>query len=225
MVTGKIKSIIFDMDGTLIDSLILWGPIWSGLGKKFLNDASFYPGEALDREARTLCMLDAMTKVHNVCHIGKDPEELVFATNEIIRDFYANEVQLKKGVREFLDACFEGGVRMCIASATDPELLEVALDSCDFRRYFPRVFSCGAIGKGKESPDVFLYASDFLGTAIEDTWVFEDSATAIVTANRAGFKTCGIYDRNNFGQDIIKATSDIYIDDGDDLASLIKYVK
>ena len=220
----NIKNIIFDMDGTLIDSLIIWGPIWSGLGRKFLGDGSFYPGEEIDRAARTLCLADAMDRVHKSCGIGNSGAELLAETNRIIKEFYENEVKLKSGVREFLDACLEGGVKMCIASATDPELIEIALDSCDLRRYFPRVFSCGAIGKGKESPDVFLLAADFLEATPEDVWVFEDSAVAIVTAHNAGFFTCGIYDKNNFGQDIIKETADIYIDEGEDIAPLIRYL-
>ena len=92
----------------------------------------------------------------------------------------------------------------------------------DLYKYFPKVFSCGAIGKGKEHPDVFLMAAEYLGTEIGETVIFEDSLVAIETAVAAGFKTVGIYDRNNYGQDKIAEIANEYIADSETLLKLIK---
>ena len=132
------------------------------------------------------------------------------------------EPTLHPRFREFLEYCYANGVKMCIASATAPDLIAVAMQHCDIEKYFLKVFSCGEIGKGKEKPDVFILANHLLGEKQEDTWVFEDSLTAIETASGIGMQTVGIYDRFNFGQNRIKEIASIYIDEGETLLKLIK---
>ena len=110
---------------------------------------------------------------------------------------------------------------MCIASATDKKLLTVALYSCGLDRYFDTILSCADIGKGKDQPDIFYAALEHLGTDKETTWVFEDSAVAVATADKTGFKTVGIYDKFNYGHSDLKKTATEYIDDGETLLKLI----
>ena len=217
----NIKAAIFDMDGTLIDSLFIWEILWSMLGDKYLNDKTFVPSAEDDKKVRTLTLKDAMELIHRNYHIGESGEALLEIANNMIMDFYANEVELKSGVREFLDFCSSKGVKMCIASATAPELIAVAIKHCDLERYFSKVFSCGDLGKGKDQPDVFLLAKDYLGESVEDTWVFEDSLVAIETATSIGMPTVGIYDRDNFGQGRIKEISTVYIAEGETLLKLV----
>jgi len=218
----NIKAAIFDMDGTLVDSLFLWDVLWSAFGERYLNDKSFAPNVEDDKKVRTLTLKDAMDLIHNHYHLGESGEELLALANSIVIDFYANSVELKSGVRKFLEHCKNTGVKMCVASATAPELIDVAIKHCDIGKYFLKVFSCGTIGKGKEEPDVFLQAAEFLGTEINETWVFEDSLTAIETATKIGMPTVGIYDRYNFGQNRIKEIATEYITDGETLLKLLK---
>lgn len=217
----NIKAAIFDMDGTLVDSLFLWDVLWSNFGEKYLNDKSFTPSVEDDKKVRTLTLKDAMLLIHNNYKLGESGEELLAFANALMMDFYANRVELKDGVREFLENCKNNGVKMCVASATAPELINVAMKHCDIEKYFSKVFSCGAIGKGKECPDIFLLAKDYLGTSIEDTWVFEDSLVAIETATSIGMKTVGIYDKFNYGQDKIKEIATEYIAPSETLLKLI----
>ena len=216
------KAAIFDMDGTLIDSLMLWDVMWSTFGERYLHDKSFVPSPEDDKKVRTLTLKDAMHLIHTNYNLGESGEELLALANTIINDFYANSVELKSGVREFLEHCQNKGVRMCIASATAPELLDVALKHCDIETYFSKVFSCGTIGKGKEEPDIFLQAAEFLGAEIKETWLFEDSLTAIETAVKIGMPTVGIYDRYNFGHDRMKQIATEYIAEGETLLKLTK---
>lgn len=218
----KIKAAIFDMDGTLVDSLCVWEVLWSSFGERFLGDKSFAPSAEDDKRVRTLTLSDAMNLIHDNYNIGESGAALLSFANEIMLDFYANKATLKEGVKEFLEHLFKSRVPMCIASATATELLSVAMESLDLHKYFPTIFSCGAIGKGKDHPDVFLQAAEYLGADIGETWVFEDSLVAIETAVNAGFKTVGIYDRFNFGQDRIKQLANEYIADGETLLKLIK---
>ena len=216
----KIKAAIFDMDGTLIDSLKIWDVIWKKLGEKYLGNPNFVPNAEDDKKVRTLTLKEAMDLIHRNYGLGADGEEVWRDADRIIADFYMNEVQLKPGVRAFLDHCRREHVKMCIASATAPELLALVLKHCGIEHYFSKIFSCGTIGKGKEHPDVFLMAAEYLGEAIAETWVFEDSLVALETAVRIGMPTVGIYDRFNFGQERIKEISTEYIGDGETLMKL-----
>ncbi len=216
------KVAIFDMDGTLVDSLMLWDILWSTFGERYLNNKSFVPSLEDDKKVRTLTLKDSMHMIHKNYKLGESGEELLSLANTIMNDFYANRVELKSGVREFLEYCQNKGVKMCIASATAPELIDVAIKHCDIEKYFLKVFSCGTIGKGKDEPDVFLQAAEFFGAEITETWVFEDSLTAIETATKIGMPTVGIYDRYNFGQDRMKQIATEYIAEGETLLKLMK---
>ena len=217
----KIKAAIFDMDGTLIDSLKIWNVLWSKIGENFLNDKNFMPCIEDDKKVRTLMFKDAMELIHVNYHLGKSGNEVLEFANNVLVDFYDKEVTLKEGVREFLEYCQNNGVKMCLATASTPNLLRLAINHCDIAKYFLKAFSCSLLGKGKEEPDIYLLAADFLGEDISETWVFEDSLVAIETATKIGMPTVGIYDACNFGQDKIAEIASVYIAEGETLLKLI----
>jgi len=218
----KIKAAIFDMDGTLINSLIFWDYLWSSFGRRFRNDSSFRPSAEDDKKVRTMILADAMELIHQNYGLGSSGGELLQQADLDLNEFYAEAVETKSGAKEFLEHCLAQGTKMCIASATAPEHIEVAMKRCGLEKYFLKVFSCGSIGKGKDQPDIFLMARDFLGAETEETWVFEDSLVAIRTAAAAGMPTVGIYDACNFGQDEIRQIAREYIDDGETLMKLVR---
>lgn len=221
-VVKDIKGAIFDMDGTLVDSLMLWNIIWDRFGKLFCRDGKFEPSSADDKKVRTMTLKDAMDFIHTQYNIGKNGDELLDAANKIMIDFYENTVHMKEGALEFLEYCDNLGIKMCIASATDINLIKIAVKHCNIGKYFTDIISCAEIGKGKDEPDIYIKAMECLGTSVEDTCVFEDSHIAIITADKLGIKTVGIYDKYNYGQDEIKKTATVYIDNGEELTKLIK---
>ena len=111
---------------------------------------------------------------------------------------------------------------MCLASATDLELVRLALKRFEIDKYFTAVCSCSEIKKGKDKPDIYYLAVKLLETTIEDSCVFEDSLVAIKTAKNAGFKTVGIYDINNYGQEEIKSLVNLYVNNGESLTKFFK---
>lgn len=216
---NTIKGAVFDLDGTLVDSLMLWDVLWDAFGKKY-GVENFRPSEEADKAIRTMTLKDGMQMMHDLYKIGESGKDLLEEANRIIRKFYSEEVELKPGVREFLEQCKSLGIKMCIASATGPKLLQMAIDHCEIGHYFSDVLSCATIGKGKDQPDIYLAAMQRFGTSLDDTCVFEDSAVAIDTAHKIGMKTVAIYDKFNYGQEQMKATADVYIADGETLMKL-----
>jgi HAD superfamily hydrolase (TIGR01509 family) len=215
------KGAIFDMDGTLVDSLGYFDTLWGNMGKKFIGNPDFFPGVEEDRHARTMLLRDSMYEIQEKFGLARDGEELYRFADEALLNHYKNVVTPKPYALELLDYLRGLGVKMCIASATEPQLIKYALEKCGMTDYFDIIVSCADVGCGKESPKVFYRALEVLGTSIDDTFVFEDSLVAIRTATDAGFHTVSIYDSHNFGQDEIKERSDYYIGKGETFEKVI----
>lgn len=216
-----IKAAIFDMDGTLVDSLMLWDIFDAALAEAYPEKEGTVISEEDNKAIRVLPLREGMQLLHDHYGLGASGEELFQLETRVFGDFYAHQVELKPGVLAFLEHLKERGVRMCIASATDPLLVESALEHCGIRHYFDTVFSCGVLGKGKDTPDIYLMAEEYLGSDREHTWVFEDAFVAIQTATGIGMQTVGIYDKYNPYQDKIKAMATHYIEPGETLMKLV----
>ena len=217
----KITGAIFDMDGTILDSLGFWDYIWEFFGKKYLSDPAFRPDDVTAKGVRTVSLKGAMELVYRNCNIGESAEELFKMSYVALGEFYKERAVLKEGVTEFLDELKARGVKMCIASASMAEHVEIIMNKFNLQKYFPAVISCNDIGRGKEHPDVFILAHEYLGTDKETTYVFEDSVVAIETAVKAGYKTVGVFDKFNFGIDRIKEIATYFIDENENLTKLL----
>ena len=219
-----IKGAIFDMDGTLVDSLFFWGVFWRDLGERFLGKENYTPPEALDLSVRTMIFTDAMAYVRDALEIKASAEEVVAFAAQNLTDFYRYKVKAKAGAHALLEHLKSAGVRMCVASATDKKYLPIALDACGLSAYFDTVLSCAELGVGKDKPDIYLAALSALGTLPEETFIFEDSFVALETAKGIGCHTVGIFDENNFGQDRLRAASDVYLGKGQPLDAFLPHL-
>ncbi|MBE7020086.1 MAG: HAD family phosphatase [Ruminococcaceae bacterium] len=217
----NIKGAIFDMDGTLIDSLMIWSIVWDKFGRLFCKDGRFAPSLEDDKEIRTMTLRDSMNFIHRQYNLGESGDDLLEKLNKILVDFYSQEVKLKDGVAEFLEYCYNKGMKMCIASATDTKFIKIAVKHCNIEKYFENILSCAEIGKGKDHPDIYIKAQECLGTEREETCVFEDSHIALHTADKLGMKTVGIYDKYNYGQEEMEKIATVYIPEGETLKKLI----
>lgn len=216
------KAAIFDMDGTLINSLIFWDYLWAELGKRFLNNKDFKPSVEDDKKVRTATYKDAMQLIHDNYNICESGEQLLCVANELLIDFYSNTVELKSGVKEYLEYLKSKNIKMCVASATARDMVILAMKHCGIEEYFLEVFSCADLGKGKDEPDIYLQTVKFLGEEIEDICLFEDSVVAIETATKIGLPTVAIYDCFNYGQERMREIANEYIADGETLLKLVK---
>ena len=221
----EIQGAIFDCDGTLIGSLGFWDVFYEKTGERYFGDKEFRPRSEDDKAMRTQTVGFLSELLHEKYGIAQSAKELYDWFFELNVWYYNEVVELKAGVRELLSHLAGKGIKMCIASAAEPELTRMVLKRHGLLDYFEGLVSCREVGAGKDKPDVFLAAEKFLGTPHATTWVFEDSTLAIETAKRAGFCVVGVYDALTFGQDLARELSDEYIDDGGSFVELIPKIK
>lgn len=220
----KIKGAIFDMDGTLVDSLMFWDVLWKRIGKIYLKNPGFMPSIELEKAVRTMIISDAMPYIKKSCNVPVSDEEFLSFGEETLVEFYKTRAKIKDGVIELLDYLKSIGVKVCIASATNLPYVYISLKETGLSGYFDTVLSCNDIGVGKDRPDIYIKAKEALGFDESEICVFEDSFVALETAKSAGFLTVGVYDAYNFEQERLKAASVYYIGKEDKMSDLIPYI-
>lgn len=201
------KSLIFDLDGTMLESM----SVWDNIGADYLTSKNILniPLD-LKETLKPMSLIDAANYFVNQFNIDLSPQEICDEINIGIENKYRYDVQLKDGVLEFLKNNKDND--MCIATATDRHLVESALSRLDILKYFKFIITSTEVGNSKLSPDIFLQAAKGLGADVCDCIVFEDALHAIKTANLAGFYTIGVYE-NCFERDMseIKNTADEFV--------------
>lgn len=204
-----IRGAIFDLDGTLLDSM----PIWEDAAERFLDSLGIEAEPGLREILYPMSMTEGAEYLKSRYRLELSVDEIVAGVSHVIEDFYAHQVQLKEGVGQFLAGLKQAGIKMVIATSNDRQVFEGALKRLGVFDCFDRIFTCSEIGVGKSKPDIFLVAAEFMGTLPEETWVFEDALYAIQTAKNAGFRTAGVYDSCSARDwEEIKRVSDIYME-------------
>lgn len=180
---------IFDMDGTLVDSM----PAWNTLGADFLREQGITPPEDLHEQTARLTMLECGEFARKL-GVSGTAEEIAQALTAKMERQYRETIPAREGVQAYLARCQGAGVRMCVATATDRTLAEQCLARLGLLEYFAFVVSCEDIGKTKTSPEIYQIAAGHLGAQPGQTVVFEDVLYPAQTAKRAGFRVVGVYD-------------------------------
>lgn len=202
--------VIFDCDGTLVDSMEAWHEV----DRQLCAEA----GIALtpqDADAiTTMSLEEASAYLHEQCGLGESTEAVMAMIFDRMRAFYANEVEARPGALAFVRALHERGVPMAVASSTSPDMLRTCLDRCGFTPYLQAVVSVDDLNTSKREPTVYDHARSFLGTDRAHTWGFEDAAYALDTLRDAGYRTAAIYDNDVSGtREALRERADIYFED------------
>lgn len=203
----EIKGAIFDLDGTLFNSMMMW----ESIAADYLISQGVKPDDDVREAVRAMSIQQVCEHFCTSYGLALSQEEIISGINRLVEDFYFNRVQLKDGVNETLGRLKSCGVRMCVATATDRYLVEAGLRRTGISDYFECIFTCTEVGAGKDAPDIFLQALQYLGTGKEETVVFEDALYAIRTAKDTGLTVAAFYDESAWEQEEeIRKLSDYY---------------
>lgn len=187
------KCCIFDMDGTLVDSM----GYWKQLGREFLAGQGIRDGveEVLER-CKTMTMVETAAQMIQAFGLEGTPEELAAQINGVMDEHYRSDIPLRPGAADYLTALKERGCKLCVATATEEGLARMCMERLGVAGQLEFILSCETLGKGKGEPDIFLEAARRLGVEPWETAVFEDALIAVRTAKSIGCYTVGIYDEN-----------------------------
>lgn len=215
-----IKSIIFDLDGTLIDSM----HIWYDIDRRFLieNGIENPPSEISER-LKKLTIYESSELLIKEFNLACTKEYIVRRIEELVRIEYEEKIPLKPYVRELLDFLDRSGIPYAVATATYKSLAEAVLKRCGISDRFRFILTNIDYPRGKNFPDIFLGAAEKLGTLPVETLVAEDSLHCIETAGRAGFITCAVYDESSEkDRNLLKEKADYYFNSIYDIKDLIE---
>ena len=216
----RIRGAIFDVDGTLLDSMFIWDTI----GEAYLRSIGYQPKENLNETFKNMSLHQAARYYQTEYGVTQSIDEIMDGVNAMLERYYRFEVPLKPGVAELLERLRQDGVKLCIATATDRHLVEAALDRCGVLSCFGEIFTCNEVGHGKDEPDIFEEALRFLGTEKAETVVFDDALYAVRTAKEAGFPVAAVYDSHEKAQDQIRMLADVYLEELTQLDKIRKYL-
>ena len=205
-----IKGIIFDIDGVLLDSMM----IWKDLGARYLQSRGVEPEEGLGDILFSMSMEQGADYLKEHYGLEESQGEVLAGISGMLERFYYDEVGLKPGVKELLKELKAKGIRMTAATSSPRLHVEKALARNGISEYLERIFTSAEIGASKHHADIYYAAAEFMGLKPGETLVFEDSLYALKTAKAAGFVTVGVYDANGESdQEGVKNTGDCYLTD------------
>lgn len=182
---------IFDMDGTLVDSM----GYWKHLAEEYLNlkGICHIPAAILE-QIKPMTMTESAALFSCAFELDGSADDIAAEMNALMDAHYCNDIPLKEGVLDYLKRLKDSGINMCVASATAVPLMEVCLTRLGIRDYFSFLLSCEMVGAGKRDPAIYFEAAKMLKAVPEEIAVYEDALYAARTAKEAGFYVIGVFD-------------------------------
>jgi HAD superfamily hydrolase (TIGR01509 family) len=184
------KGAIFDIDGTLLDSM----PIWNDLGARYLETLSIQTEENLGKILFPMTMEEAAEYMKAQYRLPQTADEIRQGVLGIVENFYRYEVGLKPGVETYVKGLHRKGIPMILATTGDKELATAALARLGIRKYFCDILTVSDYGTSKHEPDIYQKAAQILQVPPSECVVFEDVFYALETAKAAGFLCAGVKD-------------------------------
>ncbi|MDF2521709.1 MAG: family phosphatase [Clostridia bacterium] len=204
----NIKAVIFDVDGTLVDSM--W--IWRQVDIEFLSRRGIELPEDLQKDIEGLSYTGTAEYFKERFNLPESVEEIKEEWNDMADDFYSNKIDLKEGVREILELFKERGLKIGIATSNSRELVNTMLLRHKIDMYFDRIRTSCEVPRSKPYPDVYLQAAQDLDVEPDACLVFEDTVAGATAAKSAGMRLVVIYDEFSAeSQEHLKQISDLYI--------------
>lgn len=209
----NIKAVIFDLDGTLVDSMWMWKSIdVEYLGKKGIAVPEDI--QAFQEELEGMGFTETAVFFKNRFHIEDSLEEIKKTWILMAEEKYCHEVPLKAGVREFLEELKNRNIAIGISSSNSRELIKAVLKAHKIEKYFDCITTCCEVPNSKPTPDVYLKTAEGLQVEPKDCLVFEDVPMGIMAGKNAGMQVCAVEDAYSKRQEADKRRlADYYIED------------
>lgn len=211
LIAGK-KAVIFDLDGSLVDSMWLWADIDREYLGKF--GIPLPDHKKLQRRIEGMSFHQTAVYFKENYEIPDDIETMKDTWNRMAWDKYANEVLLKSGIPDFLQGCRRSNIRLGIATSNSRELVKNILRVHDLESFFSCIKTGSEVINGKPAPDIYLAVSDEMGIAPKDCLVFEDILPGLRAGRAAGMTVCAVEDAYSADtREEKRAFADYYIED------------
>ncbi len=205
-----VKAIIFDMDGTLLDST----DAWEGLPEAFLNEIGVKSEANLQQAMETMSTDESAAYLIKKYDLEYSIVEVKKIFYNLIKGIYKEDVELKAGVGDYLQAALLKGLDMCIVTAASRAIVEIVLERFELESYFKFIMTLDEEGLNKRSPEIYIIAANKLAYERDQIIVFEDSLHAVKSAKKADFKVIGVYDESSSKDgDEMREIVDAYIYD------------
>lgn len=202
------KGAIFDLDGTLIDSM----GVWEKIDKEFLKKRNIdMPCDYIEKISSMSFEKVAQYTI-NRFNLKESEEELIKEWNRMAIYEYSNNISLKQNVREYLKKLNDNNIKIALSTSSPRILYESVLKNNRIYEYFDVLVSLEDVKRDKNYPDIYLLAAEKLNLNPQDCVGFEDILIGINTLKKAEFKTVGVYDKYADSEiDDIKEISDKFI--------------
>lgn len=209
----EFKAVLFDLDGTLVDSM--W--MWHAIDIEYLNRFGLTPPDDLSEAIEGMSYDETAVYFKSRFNIEDSLDKIKADWKEMSREMYCTKIQLKAGVRRFLDYLKNKNIKMSICTSNSYTLAEELLKSLDIYKYFDTIVTAGMVGLGKPNPDVYLEAARLLEIPIEKCIVFEDVVQGIMAGKNAGMKVVAVFDEASKNTtDKKKELADYYVESIDE---------
>lgn len=204
------KAMIFDLDGTLVDSM--W--MWYDIDVEYLGRFGITIPEGLQADIEGMSFSETAVYFKERFNIPDSIEKIKDDWNQMAWDKYTHEVPMKEGASEFIKACRERGILLGIATSNSRELVENIIAVHGMKEDFACIMTGCDVDRGKPAPDIYLAAAKGLNVDPVDCLVFEDIIPGIQAGKNAGMEVCAIEDEYSLYQLEEKAKlADYYIKD------------
>ena len=208
------KAVLFDLDGTLVDSMWMWPQIDVEFLGRFGYDC---PGD-LERAGEGMSFSETAAYFKERFSLPMTLEEIKECWSQMAMDKYRTQGPLKPGALEFLRYCKDQGIATGIATSNGRPIVDAVIEALQIGEYFQEVATACEVEKGKPEPDIYLEVARRLQVAPEDCLVFEDVPAGILAGKRAGMTVLAVED--DFSRELSgekKALADGYICDYSEL--------
>ena len=185
------KGAIFDLDGTLLDSM----DMWLNAGELFLESLGIKAEEGLGAALLQMNVEEGALYIQKKYGLELTCKEISEGTAAVVKKSYAEKIQPKDGAVEFLQLLCEKKIPCAILTGSDREMFDGCLKKQGLEKFFKKILTCSELKMSKSNPEIYSVAAEILGTRAHQTLVFEDAPEAIKSATSAGFFTVGIFDQ------------------------------